>query len=273
LNHPNIGAIYGLEDRAIVLELVEGSNLRGPLPLETALNYARQIAAGLEAAHEKGIVHRDLKPANIRVTPDGQIKLLDFGLAKAATEKSDPPNYASPALGSSMSPTISMDLKQAGAHLGTPAYMSPEQAQGKPVDKRADIWSFGMVLYELLTGRHPFAVREAGVDILTAVITREPDFTSVPPDPRVVRLLRRCLQKDPMLRLRDIWEARILLDEPKPAAGEGAPRRSQLTWAACAVALASLGAAGVAWVRPAETGSGYGAMRSGSTAARRYLAA
>src|SRR5690242_925569 len=142
LNHPNIAQIYGVEDRALVMELVEGATLQGPLPLDTALDYALQIAAGLEAAHEKGIVHRDLKPANIKVTPDGVVKVLDFGLAKAADGSSSDSQNA---------PTLTISPTAAGVILGTAAYMAPEQARGKPVDKRADIWAFGAVLYELLT--------------------------------------------------------------------------------------------------------------------------
>src|SRR5262245_8201401 len=147
LNHPNIAAIYGIEQGAIVMELVEGEDLKGPVAVEIALDYARQIAAGLEAAHEKGIVHRDLKPANIKVTSGGTVKLLDFGLAKA-TERATTGASASP----TMSSTLSMQMTQAGMILGTATYMSPEQARGKPVDKRADIWAFGVLLYELITG-------------------------------------------------------------------------------------------------------------------------
>ena len=153
LNHPNIAAIYGIEQGAIVMELVEGQDLAGPLPLDTVLDYARQIAAGLEAAHEKGIVHRDLKPANIKVTPDGTVKLLDFGLAKAM--EASPASSPNP----SVSPTMSLAMTQAGVILGTAAYMSPEQARGNPVDRRADIWAFGVVLYELLTGEQAFRGR------------------------------------------------------------------------------------------------------------------
>src|SRR5438105_879951 len=168
LNHPNIAAIYGVEDCALVMELVEGETLAGPLPLETALNYARQIADALEAAHEKGIVHRDLKPANIKVTPEGRVKVLDFGLAKAISGdpiSGDPVN----------SPTLTMHATVAGVILGTAGYMSPEQAKGKAVDKRTDIWAFGVVLYEMLTGESLF-IGETVSDTLAAVLTKDPDI-------------------------------------------------------------------------------------------------
>src|SRR5713226_10767646 len=166
LNHPNIAQIYGLEQRALVMELVEGETLKGPLPLETALNYAKQIADALEAAHEKGITHRDLKPANIMVTPAGVVKVLDFGLATvtqpSAASEGDPAN----------SPTLTMRATQAGMIMGTAEYMSPEQARGKPVDKRADIWGFGVVLYEMLTGTRPFR-GDTLTDVLAAVVKEE----------------------------------------------------------------------------------------------------
>src|ERR1041384_2190810 len=146
LNHPNIAAIYGVEDRALVMELVDGETLSAPQSIETALNYAHQIADGLEAAHEKGVVHRDLKPANIKVTPEGRVKILDFGLAKLL---GDEPAVADPA----SSPTLTMRATMAGVILGTAAYMSPEQARGGAADKRSDIWSFGVLLYEMLTDR------------------------------------------------------------------------------------------------------------------------
>jgi len=210
LNHPNIAAIYRVEQGAIVMELVEGENLKGPVPVETAVDYARQIACGLEAAHEKGVVHRDLKPANIKVTPDGVVKLLDFGLAKAS-------EAAASAAGTSpsMSPTMSLEMTRAGMILGTAAYMSPEQARGKPVDRRADIWAFGVVLYEMLAGQALFASAETLPDTIAAVMTREPDWSVLPKDtpPHIRRLLRRCLCKDAKNRLRDIGDARIALED------------------------------------------------------------
>ena len=219
LNHPNIAAIYGIEEGALVMELVEGENLSGPLPLDTALSYAKQITAALEAAHEKGIIHRDLKPANIKVTPDGTVKLLDFGLAKAVEKTVTSP--ANPTI----SPTLSLAMTQAGGILGTAAYMSPEQARGKTVDKRTDIWAFGVVLYEMLTGRPLFA-DETVTDTLAHVLTRAVDLTTVPAAVRP--LLARCLERDPKKRLRDIGDAWYLLADaaavPAPAV-EPAPRR------------------------------------------------
>src|SRR6202162_4954937 len=146
LNHPNIAAIYGVEDRALIMELVEGDSPKGPMPFDEAWHVASQIAAALEYAHDKGIVHRDLKPANVKITPDGVVKLLDFGLAKAFTNQREAPANAE------NSPTLTIGATEVGVILGTAAYMAPEQARGKTVDKRADIWSFGVVLYELLTG-------------------------------------------------------------------------------------------------------------------------
>jgi serine/threonine-protein kinase len=257
LNDPNIAAIYGIEQGAIVMELVEGENLRGPVAIETAIDYARQIAAGLEAAHEKGIVHRDLKPANIKVNADGVVKLLDFGLAKAK-EASAGPSGASP----TMSATLSLAMTQAGMILGTAAYMAPEQARGKPVDKRADIWAFGVVLFEMLTGKAMFDAGDTVTDVIAAVVTKEPDWPALPKGTpaRVRRLLERCLQKDPKLRLRDIGEARILLDQPETPAvpAPGAPSASRwrtLTpWVVAVVALLAAAALGlVAW-KAARTG-------------------
>jgi Tol biopolymer transport system component len=216
LNHPNIAAIYGLEEsgsvRALVMELVEGPTLaeriaRSPVPLDEAMPIAQQIAEALEAAHERAIIHRDLKPANIKITPDGRVKVLDFGLAKALAAEDSPSNISN-------SPTISIAATQAGVILGTAAYMSPEQAKGKKVDRRADIWAFGCVYYEMLTRKKAFE-GETTSDVLAAVIRAEPDWNAVPADtPQAIRrLLMRCLQKDPKRRLRDIGEARIAIEE------------------------------------------------------------
>jgi len=204
LNHPNIAAIYGIEQGAIVMELVDGANLAGPLPIDTAIDYARQIAAGLEAAHEKGIVHRDLKPANIKITRGGQIKILDFGLAKASEAAPQPGNP-------SISPTLPLGMTEAGVILGTAAYMSPEQARGKPVDSRTDIWAFGAVLYELVTGRRLFEGEDL-TETLAAVVKTDPDLRDVPEPIR--RVLQRCLQKDPNKRLRHISSVELLLEKP-----------------------------------------------------------
>jgi serine/threonine-protein kinase len=214
LNHPHIGAIYGFENAgpvcALVLELVEGPTLadrlaKGPLPPAEALNIAGQITEALEAAHEKGIIHRDLKPANIKITPDGAVKVLDFGLAKAAAG-----NGAAPDL--SELPTMTNDSTPEGPIVGTPAYMSPEQARGQPVDKRADIWAFGCVLYEMLTGRRAFT-GEHPADTIAAVVRSEPDWTVLPDDvpPMLRGYLRRCLHKDSKGRVQDIGDVRLAL--------------------------------------------------------------
>jgi Tol biopolymer transport system component/predicted Ser/Thr protein kinase len=207
LNHPNIAQIYGVEDRALIMELVEGETLKGPLPLETALNYAKQIADALEAAHEKGIVHRDLKPANIMITPAGVVKVLDFGLAAVSQKDSAAPSDAR-----TTSPTLTLRATHAGMIMGTAAYMSPEQAAGKPVDRRADIWSFGVVLWELLIGHRLFA-GETVSHTLADVLRGEIDFSKLPaatPSP-VGELLKRCLDRDVKTRLRDIGEARVVI--------------------------------------------------------------
>ncbi|MCU1236774.1 MAG: hypothetical protein JWP63_4741 [Candidatus Solibacter sp.] len=251
LNHPNIAAIYGVEQGAIVMELVEGSDLKGPLPIDTAVAYARQIATGLEAAHEKGVIHRDLKPANIKVTADGIVKLLDFGLAKASDDVS---RSAAPA--PTLSPTLSLEMTQAGMILGTAAYMAPEQARGATVDRRADIWAFGVVLLELLTGVTPFR-GETVSDTLASVLRAPIDWQSLPPNtpPAVRRLLERCLERDPKLRLRDIGEARILLSgpdiltPPAPAPPAAASPRRRAVWPAVALASAALLAAAI-WLAP-----------------------
>ena len=218
LNHPNIGQIHGLEEadgvRALVLELIEGPTLedviaRGPMRVEEALPVARQIAAALEAAHEAGVVHRDLKPANVKVRDDGAVKVLDFGLAKALQGDAGDP---------SMSPTITAMGTQAGVIMGTVAYMAPEQAKGKPVDKRADIWAFGAVLFEMLTGRRAFEGDDVS-EVLASVLAREPRLEAVPTTvpTSVRRLLARCLVKDPAKRLRDIGDARVELSEAATA--------------------------------------------------------
>ena len=217
LNHPNIGAIHGLEEedgvRALVLELIEGVDLseriaKGPIPLEEALQIALQIAEALEAAHEKGIIHRDLKPANVKITPEGQVKVLDFGLAKA-TEQGP---TASPDL--SQSPTLTMQATQAGMILGTAGYMSPEQARGQVADPRSDIWAFGCVLYEMCAGRRLFE-GETISDTLAAVLRQKIDPAELVPDVPgpLRRVLRRCLERDPRKRLHHIADARLDLEE------------------------------------------------------------
>jgi serine/threonine protein kinase/Tol biopolymer transport system component len=214
LNHPNIAAVYGFEESTaatgIVLELVAGPTLadrivHGALPLDEALAIAKQIADALDAAHDKNIIHRDLKPANIKVTPGGKVKVLDFGLAKMAEVE---PSRASSL---SMSPTLAVQATSAGLILGTAGYMSPEQARGKSVDRRSDIWSFGCVLYEMLTGRPVFDAGETVSDAVAAILTREPEWNRLPaqaPEP-IRRLLRRCLEKDPDRRLHHIADARL----------------------------------------------------------------
>ena len=245
LNHPNIAAIYGVENRALVMELVEGETLKGPLPLDTALHYARQIADALEAAHEKGIVHRDLKPANIKITDDGGVKLLDFGLATVTQASVPAPSDPT------ISPTLPMSMTQAGMILGTAAYMAPEQARGKAVDKRADIWAFGAVLYETLTGAKAFSGEDVA-EVLAAVIHKEPDLTSLPPGVRSV--VERCLRKDPRQRVRDIGDVRLALNEPPPP--QEPPRKGRnpvLPWVVAALlALSFAIALALLWPRPQD---------------------
>ncbi len=225
LNHPNIAALYGVDEsegvRALVMELVEGPTLTGPLPLDEALPIARQIAEALEYAHEKGIVHRDLKPANVKVTPEGVVKVLDFGLALLGD------GGQGPGVGAE---TVSAALTRVGVILGTAAYMSPEQAKGKPVDRRADIWSFGVVLYEMLTGR-PLYSGETAAETLACVMMKEPGLDLLPATtpPAIRALLARCLDKDPHSRLRDIGEARVVLEarEPQPQITTKTPRHQE----------------------------------------------
>jgi eukaryotic-like serine/threonine-protein kinase len=260
LNHPNIAAIYGFEDasgvHALVLELVEGRTLDAllaarALPLDEALKIARQIAEALEAAHERGIVHRDLKPANIKVRDDGTVKVLDFGLAKALEPASgaglpapgpDPtsaPTHTSPARPEHGRGAMTM----VGVILGTPAYMSPEQARGQVVDKRTDVWSFGCVLYEMVSGRRPFAGREM-TDLVAGIVSREPDWSVVPRP--VLRLIQACLEKDQKKRLRDIADGWRLLEESSTASAASAAPASRrgmaaaAPWAFVAIALSAL---------------------------------
>jgi len=244
LNHPNIASIYGVEDRALILELVEGPTLadriaKGLMSLEEALPLIAQLIDALETAHEKGVVHRDLKPANIKVTPEGRLKVLDFGLAKALASElasGDP----------RISPTLTMSATVAGAIMGTAAYMAPEQARGHNVDKRADIWAFGVVVHEMITARHLF-LKESVSDTLAAVLTREPDWHSVPA--RLEPLLRACLEKDPKHRLRDIGDARRLLEQTVvPAPLSGAPARARSAPWIAALALLTLSTVAASWI-------------------------
>ncbi|MGE5325562.1 MAG: protein kinase domain-containing protein, partial [Deltaproteobacteria bacterium] len=274
LSHPNIATIHGLEEsgnvRALVMELVEGQTLaelvgargtrpspetiegerRSPLRLDDALPIAKQVADALEYAHERGIIHRDLKPANVKVTPEGTVKVLDFGLAKALdlpTTSSDLSNSPT------MSPTLSIAATQAGVIFGTAAYMSPEQARGKTVDRRADIWAFGCVLFEMLSGRKPFE-GETVTDVLASIVKSDPDWNALPESTalRIRELIRRCLTKDPKQRLRDIGDARIVIEETisgvvaiqeSPPGVSGAapplppPRQRATLWLAFAILL------------------------------------
>ncbi len=251
LNHPHISTIHGLEEqgevRALVLELVEGPTLgeriaEGPIPVDEALPMAREMTQALEAAHEKGIIHRDLKPANVKITPEGAVKVLDFGLAKAMEGELSRRELAN-------SPTLTLEATQEGIILGTVAYMSPEQARGQAVDKRSDIWAFGLVFFEMLTGKGMYTGRSL-TETLAAVIHEEPNLDALPQDTplRIRDLLERCLRKDPQLRIRDMGEARITIHEAitqpdEPEAAER-PRETPL-WArllpvAVAVVLAAV---------------------------------
>lgn len=255
LNHPNIARVYGLEQsdgvQALVMELVEGPTLadriaQGPIAVDEAVPIARQIADALEAAHEQGIIHRDLKPANIKLRPDGTVKVLDFGLAKALTPMAAGVNATA-------SPTITSPAMMTGVGvlLGTAAYMSPEQARGKPVDKRTDIWAFGCVLYEMLTGKRAFSGDDVS-DMLAAVLRGEPDWGGLPPEApaSIRRLLRRCIEKDRTRRLADIADAWFEIDEasiaPVGEAGSpGAARWGRIAvFVVAALALAAGGLVG-----------------------------
>jgi len=261
LDHPNIGQIYGIEEagqtKALVLQLIEGPTLadkiaQGPIPVEEALKIALQMAEGLEAAHEKGVIHRDLKPANIKITPDGQVKILDFGLAKAMEGEM-------PAADLSQSPTLTHAATQAGVILGTAAYMSPEQASGEATDKRADIWSFGVVLFEMLTGRQMFTGKTVS-HVLADVLRAEPDWNSLPASlhPRLRMLLERCLDKEAKDRLSGISDARVdirkaladpsgVLVQPTADAVQ-APQRRILPWVLAAVVLTAVTAGVAVWI-------------------------
>jgi Tol biopolymer transport system component len=249
LKHPGIAAIYGIEEQQgtqfLVLELVEGETLaerlrRGPIPLEDALRLVRQIADALEAAHEKGVIHRDLKPANIKITPDETAKVLDFGLAKSI-----------PRIETDEAVTSSVEPTQAGMILGTVAYMSPEQARGKALDKRTDIWAFGVVLYEMLTGERPFHGSDSS-ETLINILTQKPDLERIPS--RARRLIATCLEKDPKHRLRDLGDAWALLDETEVKSKQ--PSNTRLTWllgVAALVLLVALSVVSFFYLRPVET--------------------
>ena len=270
LNHPNIATIHGLEEfdevHFLVLEYVPGETLaerisQGPIPVDEALPLFKQIAEGMEAAHEKGIIHRDLKPANIKITPDGKVKVLDFGLAKAFGSELGESSQ-------SESPTLTRQRTETGVILGTAPYMSPEQARGKPVDKRTDIWSFGCVLYEALTGTAAF-LGDTVSDTLARILEREPNWELLPPTtPTPIRsLLRRCLQKEPLQRLRDIGDARLEIEEtltlppesPRAVAGTAPRRKANLASPFILMALVTVISAAVAL---------WSLLRSGTPVAR-----
>ncbi len=232
LNHPHISQLYDVGANYLVMEFVDGETLRGPLPIEEALRIAGQIADALEAAHDKGIVHRDLKPGNILIKADGSVKVLDFGLAKMVAKE--------PQSNSQDSPTLSMTLEGAGMIAGTAAYMSPEQARGKSITARADIWAFGVVLYEMVTGKRLFHGEDL-TEILASVVKQQPDLSAAPWE--VHRLLEACLQKDPKMRLQAIGDWKLLLDHVRTAPAQTVPVKSPMAWlwpsiAALAAAIA-----------------------------------
>ena len=257
LNHPNIGAIYGVEDHnaqpALILELVEGETIAdriaaGPVAIDTAIDYARQIAEALDVAHEAGIVHRDLKPGNIKITDDGRSKVLDFGLAKAIAIAAG----ELPDLDPVNSPTITVRGTKHGLILGTAAYMSPEQARGKRIDKRTDIWAFGCVLFEMLTAKRAFG-GETTSDVIAAIIERAPDLSLLPRDTpsHVRRVIARCLDKDPKRRARDIADVRVELDREAAPHAVPRPRSRVMVTVFAAIAIAALVSAVAAWrLRP-----------------------
>ena len=261
LNHPNIGAIYGLEEaghrRYLVLEYVEGETLgarlaRGPLPLEEAVEICLQVATGMEAAHERGIVHRDLKPGNVMITPGDLVKVVDFGLAKGVVAEPEEISPDSPT--ATESPVVGTPATLPGVILGTAAYLSPEQARAKAVDRRADIWSFGCVLYECLTGRRTFE-GETVSDVLAGILKGEVEWSRLPKGtpPRLRELLQHCLEKDPRKRLRDIGDARLALEEIREGKSSGveathAPLANSPHWIAIALLLTvTAAAAGIAF--------------------------
>jgi len=257
LNHPNLAIIHELKEaegsKYLILELVEGETLadriaRGPIPLNDALEIAVQIARGVQAAHDKGVVHRDLKPANVKITPEGRVKVLDFGLAKIYEPTQSPQNLSD-------SPTVAEAETADGVILGTAAYMSPEQARGKQVDRRADVWGFGCLLYEMLTGRQPFQSGETLSDTLAGILVHDPDWKSLPAatPPRIRALIERCLRKDERRRIRDIGDARIAIEETRSefeataaaavAATTAGSRRREMAFAGLAIVflLSALG--------------------------------
>ena len=261
LNHPHIAHIHGLEEsdgvRTLVLEFVDGPTLadriaHGPIPINEALTIARQIAEALEAAHDQGIIHRDLKPENIKVRTDGTVKVLDFGLAKAL----DPTSAATADVTASPTITAPALMTGAGMIVGTAAYMSPEQARGKAVDRRTDLWAFGCVLFEMITGRRVFPGATVS-DTIAAVLERSPDWTALPPatPPRVRHILARCLEKDPKQRWRDIADVRIELDDDdgeawRPQTDRVSPKTSRAAERAAWALLVALAAAVAAVATP-----------------------